>query len=201
MSLCHFISTRCPKLWNLRAPFSAVMNSTTTGEGSSQCPGLCHFQLQTVVHATADELFRFHENPQNIGIVMPPTTRVVKVVCAPVARAGDVMELHLKEMGMIPLRVTGRWAVVEPGRLLVDEMLSGPFRVMVHHHIFADLGDGTSLLTDDVYYTFGRGLIGCVLSQTGVRLYLHLLFAWRHHRTRRWFAIERHHDQSSAPSI
>jgi hypothetical protein len=39
---------------------------------------------------------------------------------------------------------------------------------------------------DTITYAFGRSWWGKAISETGVRLYLHLLFAYRHNRTRRW---------------
>ena len=39
---------------------------------------------------------------------------------------------------------------------------------------------------DTITYAFGRSWWGKMISETAVRLYLKLLFAYRHHRTRRW---------------
>ena len=161
---------------------------------------VCHFRVETLVRASAAELFHFHENPQNISVVMPPTTQVVRVQCSPEAREGDVMVLEVRELGLVPMTWKGRWKTVQRNRCLVDELLEGPFRVFEHHHVFEEQGGGLCRLTDEVHYAFGSGILGRLVSQTGVRLYLHMLFAWRHYRTRRWANGLRAHS-SSAPSI
>jgi len=39
---------------------------------------------------------------------------------------------------------------------------------------------------DTITYQWGRSWWGRLVSETGVRLYLTLLFTYRHHRTRKW---------------
>lgn len=149
------------------------------------------FQVQTVVEATPEELFSFHENPQNLTVVMPPTSRLVHLECEPHARPGGIIVLEMREMGFVPLRWRCRWNRVERPGLLVDEITEGPFRRFVHHHRFEDIGGGRSRMVDEVHYSFGRGAWGRLVSKTGLKVYLHLMFAWRHRQTRRYFAAQR----------
>jgi ligand-binding SRPBCC domain-containing protein len=79
---------------------------------------------------------------------------------------------------------------VQPPRLLVDEMIEGPFAVFVHEHRFEPEGENACVMHDTVTYQWGRSWWGNVVSAVGVRLYLTMLFLYRHHRTRKWVLAE-----------
>ena len=149
-------------------------------------PSVSVFEATTIVAATPAALFAFHADPRNLSEVMPPTIKVVKLNTEGPAAEGRLIELHCRDWGFIPMHWTARWKCVAPPNLLVDEMLEGPFRVFVHEHRFTGLSSGTTRLQDRVTYAFGRSWWGRLLSELGVRPYLLLLFAYRHHRTRRW---------------
>lgn len=146
----------------------------------------CKFEVSTVVQASADELFVFHSDPANLPVVMPPTLKVVKLVMEGRAAEGGRIELHCRDMWVFPMRWVCRWKTVAPPGVLVDEMLEGPFRVFEHEHRFDPLPDGGCRMTDRIRYAWGRNWWGRLVSETGVRAYLTLLFAWRHWRTRMW---------------
>lgn len=146
------------------------------------------FEARTVVEASQETLFAFHAEPRNLTVVMPPTLKLVELITDGPAAEGRLIEIHCRDWGVIPMRWLCRWREVVFPRLLVDEMLRGPFRIFVHEHHFTDLGGGRTELRDRVTYAFGRGWWGRVISEVGVRLYLVALFAYRHHRTRRWAA-------------
>jgi uncharacterized protein len=146
------------------------------------------FSATTRIPASAEALFDFHSDPRNLTIVMPPTLRLVRLQTDGPAVEGRIIELECRDFWIVPMRWVCRWRVVSRPGLLVDEMLSGPFSEFVHEHRFEDHAEGGCVMTDVVTYAWGRGWIGHMVSATAVRLYLTLLFAWRHHRTRQWAA-------------
>jgi ligand-binding SRPBCC domain-containing protein len=150
--------------------------------------GCSTFKTSTLVQATAEELYAFHQDPHNLDLVMPPTMKVLSIKAELIAREGDIIVLEVKELGLIWMRWKCRWREAKPPVCLMDEMLEGPFRMFEHRHLFSDQADGFSTMTDEVTYAFGSSWWGRLISETGVRFYLHLLFAWRHYQTRRWFA-------------
>jgi len=148
----------------------------------------CLFLTRTRLAATPETMFRFHSDPRNLTVVMPPTLKLVSLKTDGPAAEGRLIELHCRDFFVIPMRWTCRWRTVQPPGLLVDEILQGPFRVFIHEHRFEPDGSGGCVMTDAVTYAFGRGWWGRLISQTGVRVYLTALFAFRHWRTRAWAA-------------
>ncbi len=75
---------------------------------------------------------------------------------------------------------------MRPPHLLVDEIVKGPFAVFIHEHRFEERGMHGCVMHDTVTYQWGRSWWGRLVSETAVRIYLTLLFKYRHHRTRKW---------------
>lgn len=144
------------------------------------------FQKSTPLAVSAETAFTFHTNPANIVLVMPPTLKLTRLEAEPSAREGGLIYLEGIDFGLIPMRWRCRWKTVQPPTLLVDEMLEGPFAQFVHEHRFDPQPDGTCLMHDRVTYLFLPTWWGRLLSQTGVRLTFHVLFTYRHWRTRQW---------------
>ena len=148
------------------------------------------------MRASQTELFEFHRRPANLASVMPPTTRVMHLSADEVAEVGGVLELRVREMGIVPMRWKCRWQRVESPSLLVDEMLEGPFETFEHSHRFEFVSENQTRLVDEVLYAWGRGWFGWIVSRAAVHLYLRLMFAWRHARMRELFSEGRTQDSS-----
>lgn len=146
------------------------------------------FEASTRVATTPERLFAFHADPRNLTVVMPPTLKLVKLITDGPAVEGREIELHCRDMWVIPMRWLCRWKTVSPPHLLVDEIVKGPFRLFIHEHHFEPDGEGFTTMRDRVSYAFGKGWLGHLISETAVRAYLTILFAYRHYRTRRWAA-------------
>jgi ligand-binding SRPBCC domain-containing protein len=100
-----------------------------------------------------------------------------------------MIELHCRDFWVIPMRWTCRWKTVQRPHLLVDEIVKGPFALFEHEHRFDAEGSSSSIMHDTVTYEWGCSWWGRFVSDTGVRLYLILLFKYRHYRTRKWAAL------------
>ena len=99
-----------------------------------------------------------------------------------------MIELHCRDFWIIPMRWTCRWKTGQRPRLLVDEIVNGPFALFVHEHRFEKLEAGNFVMHDKVTYQGGRSWWDRLVSETSVRFYLTLLFKYRHYRTRKWAA-------------
>ncbi|GEP46083.1 SRPBCC family protein [Brevifollis gellanilyticus] len=142
----------------------------------------------TRLAASAEVMFEFHSDPRNIVHVMPFTFRLVSVEMEHPPREGGLIHFRCRDLLIIPMRWTCRWQKVRPPRVLIDEMLEGPFKTFVHEHRFEPHPEGGCVMHDTVTYAFGRGWIGWLITNTAVRLYIRLLFGYRHARTRKWAA-------------
>ena len=102
------------------------------------------------------------------------------------AQEGRMIELHCRDWWIIPMHWTCRWKTVQAPDLLVDEIVEGPITLFIHEHRFERRGPAECIMHDAVTYQWGRAWWGRLVSETGVRVYLTLLFKYRHHRTRKW---------------
>ena len=146
------------------------------------------FHTSTPLAASAETMFDFHSDPHNLTEVMPPTLKLVSLETDGPAAEGRSIELHCRDWGIIPMHWTCRWKTVQRPHLLVDEIVKGPFPLFVHEHRFETQLDAGCVMHDIVTYEWGRSWWGRFVSETGVRLYLAVLFKYRHYRTRKWAA-------------
>ena len=146
------------------------------------------FHTSTRLSASAETMFQFHSDPNNLTLVMPPTLILVSLKTDGPAQEGRMIELHCRDFWIIPMHWTCRWKTVQRPQLLVDEIVKGPFALFEHEHRFEEQGPSSCVMQDRVTYQWGRFWWGRFVSETGVRLYLTLLFKYRHYRTRKWAA-------------
>ncbi len=148
----------------------------------------CVFHASKLLPTSAERLFDFHSDPNNLTHVMPPTLRLIELKTDGPAEEGRMIELHCRDWWVIPMRWKCRWKTVQRPHLLVDEIVEGPFVLFIHEHRFEEVGQNICMMHDRVTYQFGRGWWGGLISNIAVRLYLTLLFKYRHKRTRKWSA-------------
>ena len=146
--------------------------------------------------ASAAQLGRFHLDTDNFRHLVMPTTRVVRTP-SPDVRPGSTFTVEMRELGFWPIHWPGIWRVVDPNHRLVDELErpTFPFARWRHEHRFEDTAGG-ALLTDQVWFApmMPRALrVASPLVAFGIRLYLSLMFAWRHRITARRLAATARH--------
>ena len=143
------------------------------------------FTRSTVLSATPEELFRFHENPHNLRRISPPGMRILGIEAEEKARPGAEFTVAVRQ-GPFTLRWTGRWETVEAPRLLIDTGVHCPFAFWRHHHLFQPHPRG-SLLTDRVEFRLPWYLGGPAGDLACRLLVFPRMFAARHAATRAWF--------------
>lgn len=147
------------------------------------------FQHSTFVPATADELFRFHENPANLRATSPPGLRILEISAAPQARVGEEFRVAVQQ-GPLTLRWTGRWDFVQSPQHLVDVGVQCPFRHWRHEHLFTPAADG-ALLTDRVEFRLPWYLGGPLGDLIIRHLVMPRMFAARHRATHGHFTYQK----------
>ena len=143
------------------------------------------FTRSTLVPATPEKLFRFHENPHNLRRISPPGMRILDICAEETARPGAEFVMAVRQ-GPFTLRWVGCWESVDFPRLLVDTGVKCPFAVWRHEHIFEPRPGGT-LLTDRVEFRLPWALGGPIGDLVCRLAVFPRMFALRHEATRGFF--------------
>ena len=142
------------------------------------------FTRSIVVPAPIEDVYAFHLDTRNAGLIAGGGVEVVEVRGRFPVRRGDEVILRLRPR---PLPVAQTWRVriaeLEPPRLLVDELVEGPFARFRHEHRFEDLGGARTRLTDRIDYALPGGAAGALLDRLVARRVLARAFAARQGRT------------------
>jgi ligand-binding SRPBCC domain-containing protein len=147
------------------------------------------FSRSSLIPATPEELFDFHQDPHNLRRISPPGLHILEIRADHAASPGEEFTVAVQQ-GPLTLRWTGRWETVYSPRLLVDSGVRCPFAFWKHHHIFEPRPEG-SLLTDRVEFRL-PWLLGGPAGDLVCRLLVFpRMFAARHAATRAWFARAR----------
>lgn len=144
------------------------------------------FEKSTILKASCDSVFAFHQSPRNISRIAPASLRVHEVVCDDSAMTGGIFRIRASQFG-IPIHWVGQWERVEKPSLLVDTSLASPFAVWRHSHIFEPHPNGCRM-TDRVEHRLKGGFLGALVSRWILPLFFMAMFHGRHVATRRFFA-------------
>jgi uncharacterized protein len=141
------------------------------------------FKFRSRMPASAEEVYRFHAEPEAFERLTPPWEKA-RVV----ARTGSIEQ----EGSRTTLRVSvgpfsqdwiAEHRACEPGKMFRDVMVSGPFRRWEHTHEFQAESAETSWLEDRVDFEFPLGRLGRCIGGAYTRRRLQTMFEWRHKKT------------------
>jgi ligand-binding SRPBCC domain-containing protein len=93
-------------------------------------------------------------------------------------RLGDEVTFRARHF-RLPWRMTSRITAYEPPHRFVDEQTRGPFRSLHHEHLFEDLGNGTTRMTDRMTVTAPLGPLGALVTRVLLAPYLRRLLKQR----------------------
>lgn len=143
------------------------------------------FVKQSLISATPERVFAFHELPDALGRLTPPwePTRVLQA--APDLRVGSVAVVETRLFGLVPVRWVARHTAYDPPRMFEDVQVEGPFRRWRHRHTVEPHEKG-SVLRDEVDFETPLGVLGRLAAPFLVEPRLRRLFEYRHRITREW---------------
>jgi ligand-binding SRPBCC domain-containing protein len=138
------------------------------------------FIYRSKMPASAEEVYRFHAQPDALKRLTPPWEKAQVVGTAgSIDRLGSRITLRVS-VGPFSQVWIAEHTACEPGRMFRDTLVSGPFRRWEHTHEFQAESPESSWLEDRVDYEFPFGWIGRRMGGSYTRRRLQRLFAWRH---------------------
>lgn len=143
------------------------------------------FSKQSVIRASPERVFEFHEQPDVLSLLIPPWESARVVQPAKISEVGSQAILETKVLGPIKVQWIAQHTAYDPPRLFEDVQLKGPFRSWRHRHIIEPHADG-AILRDQIDYEPPLGFLGRAFAPLLVQKRLQKLFAYRHDVTRRW---------------
>src|SRR6185295_18617782 len=147
------------------------------------------FQKESLIRASAEQVFAFHEQPDVLSLLMPPWESARVVQAAKISDVGSQAIIETKILGPITARWVAEHTVYEPPRLFEDVQVKGPFKSWRHRHIIEpniEPNRAGTMLRDEIDYEPPLGFLGRALAPLLVQRRLQKLFAYRHDVTRRW---------------
>jgi ligand-binding SRPBCC domain-containing protein len=146
---------------------------------------LMNFVKESLIEATPERVFAFHEMPDALARLTPPWESVRVIQPAPDLRVGSTAIVETRILGLIPVRWVAKHTIYDRPRMFEDVQVRGPFRLWRHRHIVLPHEKG-AVLRDEIEYEPPLWLIGRLLAPLLILPRLRRLFQYRHHITREW---------------
>ena len=143
------------------------------------------FVKESVIHASSERVFAFHEQPDVLTLLLPPWESAEVIQPAKISEIGSQAIVETKVFGPIKVRWVAKHTVYDPPHLFEDIQVKGPFRSWRHRHIVELHPDG-ALLRDQIDYEPPLGILGRAVAPLLIVRRLQRLFDYRHQVTRQW---------------
>lgn len=143
------------------------------------------FAKETVIKATQEEVFAFHELPNAFEMLIPPWENAKIIQKADISKIGSRAIIETKIFGFIPSRWVAEHVNYDPPNMFEDIQVSGPFRRWRHRHIVRSHPDG-AILQDEVDYEPPMAFLGMAMTPFLVTPKLDKMFDHRHKVTKEY---------------
>lgn len=143
------------------------------------------FVKESVIKATPERVFAFHEQPDAFEQLVPPWEDAKIVQKADISVVGSQAIIEQKIFGLITSRWVAEHTVYDPPRMFEDIQVSGPFKNWRHRHIVEAHADG-AILRDEIEFEPPFWIFGSLAAPFAIVPKLERMFAYRHEVTRQW---------------
>jgi ligand-binding SRPBCC domain-containing protein len=144
-----------------------------------------NFNKTSVILASPERLFAFHELPDAFERLMPPWENAKIIQKADISRIGSRAIIETKIFGIFTSRWVAEHTAYDPPRMFEDIQISGPFRSWTHRHIVEPHAEG-AMLRDEIEYWPPLRFFGPLAAPIAITPKLEKLFAYRHKVTKEW---------------
>lgn len=141
------------------------------------------FVKESVIQASAEVVFAFHEAPDAFERLQPPWQKTEILQPPTSLEVGTKVILRVK-VGPFWQRMVAEHIAYEPGTMFADQMIEGPFAKWIHRHVVTPRGPTACVLTDDIEYELPFGAAGRFFGGRFARRSIERLFDYRHRVTR-----------------
>ena len=141
------------------------------------------FERSTLINASVESVWDFHERPDVLKILTPPWQPVEVIRRQGGLGVGAESEFRLW-LGLLPVTWLSRHVACEPLVLFADEQVQGPMASWLHQHRFEEKASGKMRLTDSIEYELPAAQATEPLLEQWVEQRLSDMFAYRHRVTR-----------------
>jgi ligand-binding SRPBCC domain-containing protein len=141
-----------------------------------------HFEKTSIIDASPEVLWRFHERSDILQLLTPPWQPVQIIRREGRLGVGAISEFRLW-IGIVPVQWIAVHTACEPNRYFVDEQKTGPMASWQHRHQFEVKGKQTQL-TDAIAFSLPGGQSVESLLDWWVNSRLSDMFDYRHHITK-----------------
>jgi ligand-binding SRPBCC domain-containing protein len=143
------------------------------------------FVKESVIHATPERVFAFHEQPDALQLLTPPWERARVIQHAHISEVGSRAIIETRLFRLVPVRWIARHTAYDPPRSFEDVQERGPFRRWRHRHVVLPHPRGATL-RDEINYEPPLRFLGKLADPFLIRPRLEKMFDYRHAVTRRW---------------
>ncbi len=143
------------------------------------------FVKESVIKASPERVFAFHELPDAIERLIPPWENARIIQKADISKVGSRAIIEYKILWIITRRWVAEHTAYDPPHSFEDVQISGPFRSWRHRHIVEPHPDG-AVLRDEIEYQMPIPIFGPLAAPLSVRPKLEKMFEYRHRVTKEW---------------
>ncbi|MBA3601532.1 MAG: SRPBCC family protein [Acidobacteria bacterium] len=109
------------------------------------------FTKESIIKATPERIFAFHELPDAIERLIPPWENAKIIQKADISEIGSQAIIEQKIFGIIRSRWIAEHTRYEPPKMFEDVQISGPFTSWRHQHIIESHEEG-AILRDEIEF-------------------------------------------------
>jgi len=143
------------------------------------------FVKQSVIRASQERVFAFHELPEALALLIPPWEKAKIIQAAKISEIGSQAVVETRIFGPIAAKWVARHTLYDPPHVFEDIQIKGPFRSWRHRHVVEPDEQG-AILRDEIDYEPRFGFVGRLLAPLLIEKRLRKLFDYRHEAVHRW---------------
>ena len=143
------------------------------------------FVKQSFIRASPELVFEFHEQPDVLSLLTPPSEDARIIQSAKISEVGAEAIIETRLLGPIKATWVAKHSLYDPPHMFEDIQVKGPFRSWRHRHNIQPISGG-AVLRDEIDYEPPLGFLGRLVAPILIQKRLQKLFDYRHEVTRQW---------------